>query len=166
MNLESRHGRDRFLSRARQQLLRLVRETGAHGSNAQRRLEDVFNSHVAFIASHPDVPRRILAWALQGNDARLRRRIRKVIGHYEFRVLRVITQGQREGSLRADIEPKAATVLFVGILQTLALRMPAEGSEPGALLEEAKRLFSAFLEVVRNDGAARDGTCAAEPSPA
>lgn len=89
----------------RQRLFWLMRETGRYGENALRELERAFYSHVSFIARHPDVPRRILSWSLQSTDARLRRRVEKVIAHYEFRVIRLITSGQKQGCIRADIEP-------------------------------------------------------------
>lgn len=147
--LHRRHGRDRFLSRVRQQLLRLVRETGRSGESALAQLERAFYSHVSFIARHPDVPRRILTWSLQSGDARLRRRVQKVVAHYEFRVLRVIARGQRQGCIRREIEPRAATRLFVGMLQNLVLRLPAERCPSETLLPEADALFCAYLQLVR-----------------
>jgi hypothetical protein len=158
-NLHCRHGRDRFLSRVRQQLFGLIRESGRYGENALREIERAFYSHVSFIARHPEVPRRILAWGLQGDDARLRRRVQKVVTHYEYRVVRLITKGQEQGCIRPDLEPRAATGLFVGMLQNLALSLPAERFQPEALLQEADRLFSAYLKLVRVGGDARDITC-------
>ena len=154
-NLDCRRGKDRFLSRVRQQLFRLVRETARYGENALRQLERAFFAHVSFIAGHPDVPRRILSWSLHGGDGRLQRRVQKVITHYEFRVRRLIAQGQREGCIRADIEPHAASGLFVGMLQTLALRLPTERLEPEMVLQSATVMFSAYVGFLKPIGDTR-----------
>lgn len=158
-NLDCRHGRDRFLSRVRQQLFSFVRETGRYGEDGLRELERAFYSHVSFIARHPEVPRRILAWGLQGDDARLRRRVQKVVAHYEYRVVRLITKGQQQGCIRPDLEPRAATALFVGMLQNLVLRLPADRFQPEALLKEANRLFSGYMKLVRAGADVRGMTC-------
>jgi TetR/AcrR family transcriptional regulator len=158
-NLDCRHGRDRFLSRVRQQLFSLMRETGLYGEDGLRELERTFYSHVSFIARHPEIPRRILTWCLQGDDARLRRRVQKVVTHYEYRVVRLITKGQKQGCIRPDLEPRAATGLFVGMLQNLVLRLPADRFQPEVLLRDANRLFSAYAELVRAGGGVRGIAC-------
>ncbi len=163
--LESRRGRDRFLSHVRQRLFCLMRETGRYGENALRELERAFHSHVSFIARHPDVPRRILTWSLQSADARLRRRVQKVMAHYEFRLVRLIANGQQQGCIRADIEPHAASGLFIGMLQNLVLRLSADGLQPERLLQEANHLFSAYLKLVRAGGQAGGISCEPRLNP-
>lgn len=102
--LHCRRSRDRFLSQARQRLFLLMREAGRPEGNALHRLGRVFESHVSFIARHPDMPRRILGWSLQCSDARLRRRAQKVVLHYEFRLSRLIARGQQQGCIRASAD--------------------------------------------------------------
>lgn len=147
--LHCRRSRDRFLSQVRQRLFLLLREAGRPDGNALHRLERVFESHVSFIARHPDTPRRILAWSLQGTDVRLRRRARKVALHYEFRLSRLIARGQQQGCIRADIEAPVATALFVAMLQNLVLRLPDERVPPETLQREAERVFSGYRELLR-----------------
>ena len=78
--LLSHHRRDRLLSRVRQQLLCLVRDTQRHDEDAMDRLERAFRSHMSFMAAHPGIHRVMLSWALQEDDGRLRRRVRKLAG--------------------------------------------------------------------------------------
>ncbi|MDT3678157.1 MAG: hypothetical protein ROZ64_04890 [Burkholderiaceae bacterium] len=144
-----RRSKDRFLSQVRQRVFLLLREAGLPDGNALHRLEHVFDSHVSFIARHPDTPRRILGWTLQCADARLRRRVRKVVLHYEFRLSRLIARGQRQGCIRADIEAPVATALFVAMLQNLVLRLPDDRVPEKTLLREAERVFSGYRELLR-----------------
>lgn len=144
-----RSGKDRFLSRARQQLFLLLRDAGRQEECTIRRLERTFHAHVSFIATRPDIPRRILSWSLHSADTRLRRRVRKVVLHYELRVNRLIAEGQQQGCIREDIEPRAATSLFVSMLQNLVLRLPDDRLEPEVLVQDANRLFRTYIELIR-----------------
>ena len=77
---DSHGGRKRFIARARGQILRSVRR-GEQGDSL-RELESTFQQQIAFIARHPDVPRRLLSWLAQDDDRGLQRRVRMLIGHY------------------------------------------------------------------------------------
>ena len=63
---DSHGGRKRFIARARGQILRSVRR-GEQGDSL-RELESAFQQQIAFIARHPDVPRRLLSWLAQDDD--------------------------------------------------------------------------------------------------
>lgn len=144
----SHHGRDRLLSRVRQQLLHLVHEAQRYDEDAVDHLERAFHSHVLFMASHPGIHRVMLAWALQETDGRLRRRVRKLATHYQHRVLRLVVQGQQEGSIRSDIDPQAATRIYVAMLQNLVLRLPDKPAQTQAALRETSEVFAAFRLLV------------------
>lgn len=49
---------------------------------------------------------RLLGWLSQGSDARIRRRVQKVIDRFESRLCRMITQARQQGDIRADIKEK------------------------------------------------------------
>lgn len=143
----SRGAWERFISRARGRLLRPLRRTGRHDGNPLLDLERAFYSQVSFISRHPDVPRHLLGWLLQGGDNRLRRRIQMVIAHYESRLCRIIGRARHQGLIRGDIEPQDAASLFVGMIQRLALGMNAMNSDPRQrefLLREAAREFAMY----------------------
>lgn len=148
----SHHGRDRRLSRVRQQLLHLVHEAQRCDEDAVERLERAFHSHVLFMAAHPRIHRAMLTWALQEADGRLRRRVRKLATHYEHRVLGLVVQGQREGSIRSDIAPQAATRIYVAMLQNLVLRLPDEPAQTQAALRETREVFAAYRLLVGPHG--------------
>lgn len=136
--------RERFISRVRGKLLRLLRRTGQYDGNPLLELEHAFYFQVSFISRHPDVPRRLLGWLSQGGDNRLRRRIQMVIAHYESRLCRMIERARRQGLIRDDIEPQTAASLFVGMIQRLALGMNADPRRRELLLHEAVGVFALY----------------------
>ena len=146
--VDSQGGRDRYLSRVRHRLLRLVQDAAQSATHPLFQLERAFYAHVLFIALHPEVPRRLLSWSSRSNPFRIRRRIHKVIGHYELRISRLIVQGQQQGVIRAGIESHAAASFFVGMIQGLVRRMLADPFQPEILLQEAERVFPIYLECI------------------
>lgn len=142
--LGSHGAQDRFISRARGSLLRLLKRTAQHDQNPLQELELAFYFQVSFISRHPNVPKRLLGWLSQGSDTRIRRRIQMVIDHYESRLCRMIGRAKRQGFIRADIEPQTAASLFVGMIQGLTLRMNAGLLQRELLLREAVEAFALY----------------------
>ena len=142
--LDSHGAQDRYISRARGSLLRLVKRTARHARSPLQELECAFYSQASFIARHPDVPGRLLGWLSQAGDSRIRRRIQKIIGHYESRICRTIDRARRQGYIRADIDPHAAAGIFIGMIQSLALRMNVNLRQRELLLREAFENFSLY----------------------
>ncbi len=139
---DSHGGRKRFIARARGQLLRAVRR-GEQGDSL-RELESAFQQQIAFIARHPDVPRRLLSWLAQDDDRGLQRRVRMLIGHYATRLARIIARAKEQGPVRADVQPSAAAISLVGVIQGLVLRTPAARQRREWFLREAAEAFALY----------------------
>lgn len=105
---DSNGGRKRFIARVRGRLSRSVKRAGP--GDPLRELERVFHQQIAFIARHPDVPRRMLSWLAQDGARGLQRRVRKLIGYYTTRLAQIIARARHQGLIRADIEPHAAAI--------------------------------------------------------
>jgi TetR/AcrR family transcriptional regulator len=141
------HGaQDHFLSRARGNLMRLVKRTARRHQSPLQELEQAFHSQASFIAQHPDIPKRLLGWLSQNGDSRIRRRIQKVIDQYEARLCRMIGQAKTQGLIRDNIEPRTAASIFIGMIQSLALRMNADLCQRELMLCEAFEGFALYLE--------------------
>ena len=139
---DSHGGRKRFIARARGQLLRAVRR-GEQGDSL-RELESAFQQQIAFIARHPDVPRRLLSWLAEDDDRGLQRRVRMLIGHYATRLARIIARAKDQGLVRADVQPSAAAISLVGVIQGLVLRTPAARQRREWFLREAAEAFALY----------------------
>lgn len=141
----SHHGaQDRFISRARGDLLRLVKRSTEQALDPLEELERTFHVQVAFIARRPDVPKRLLEWLSQGSNLRISRRIQRVMDHYESILCRMIGQAKQQGLIRADIEQHTAAKLFIGMIQSLVLRMNGGLRQRELLLREAVEVFTLY----------------------
>jgi len=142
--LDSHGARDRFVSRARGHLLRLMKSAAQRNRDPLLELERAFKIQAAFITRHPEIPRRLLRWLLQGGDSRIQRRVRKVVSHYESRIARLIARARLQGTIRADIDPHAAASVVIGMIQSLAFRLSLNLCQRERVLHEAYARFALF----------------------
>ncbi|MBA3058277.1 MAG: hypothetical protein KJ614_01765 [Gammaproteobacteria bacterium] len=142
--LDSHGAQDHLISRVRGRLLRLLTRAAQHDQNPLQELERGFYFQVWFISQHPDVSKRLLGWLSQGSDTRIRRRIQMVIDQYESRICRMMEQAKHQGLIRSDIEPHTAASLFIGMIQSLAIRMNTDFHQRELLLREAVEVFTLY----------------------
>lgn len=139
---DSHGGRKKFIARVRGRLLRPVGRVGADDPLGE--LERTFHRQMAFIARHPDVPRRLMSWLAQDDDPGLQRRVRTLIGHYASRLARTIARARQLGLVRADVDPHAAACSLVGLIQGLVLGTEAAPQRKEWLLRHAAAVFAVY----------------------
>lgn len=141
---DSRSGKRRFLSRVRGSMLWLANSAAQSEQDPLRELERAFHLQIAFIARHPDVPRRLLGWLAQDSNAGIRRRVQTVIDHYASRLSRMIDRAKHRGLVSADIEPHAAARLLVSVVQGLAIGLDVRPDRPEMLFGQADSAFAIY----------------------
>lgn len=109
-----------------------------------RELEGVFQQQIAFIARHPDVPRRLLSWLAQDCDPGLQRRVRMLIAYYATRLAQIITRAKQQGQVSADIKPDAAAISLVGVIRKLVVETHAIPQQRESFLRKAAELFALY----------------------
>lgn len=139
---DSRGGRKKFIARVRGRLLPSIGHV--EQDNPLRELERAFQQQIAFIARHPDVPRRLLSWLAQNDDCGLQRRVRMLIANYVGRLARIIARAKQQGLVRADVQPGAAAISLVGVIQGLVLGTPAAPQWREWFLREAAEVFALY----------------------
>lgn len=68
-----------------------------------------------------------------------------VIDQFVSRISFIIRRAQAQARIRPDVEPRTAAVLFVGIAQSLMLRLFAGFLPHEQLQDEAGRLLHVYL---------------------
>lgn len=147
---ETRGAQVRGIARVRGQLLRLTMRRPVDDPDPVRELERIFHSLVSFIARNPDVPSRMLRWSTRSGHRRIRRRVQMVIDQFVARISFIIKRAQAQARIRPDVEPQTAAVLFVGIAQSLVLRLFAGFLPREQLQDEANRLLQLYLTGMRS----------------
>jgi AcrR family transcriptional regulator len=147
---ETRGAQVRGIARVRGQLLRLTMRRPVDDPDPVRELERIFHSLVSFIARNSDVPSRMLRWSTRSGHRRIQRRVQMVIDQFVARVSFIIKRAQAQARIRPDVEPQTAAVLFVGIAQSLVLRLFVGFLPREQLQDEANRLLQLYLTGMRS----------------
>ena len=106
-------------------------------------LEALFMAHVDFIASHPGVPRILLA-ELQRAESSPPKRIAQVfLRRYGERVTKLLADAKALGELHPAIDTEAAAILFVGTIQGLVLQGLLAG-DVSRIRRDAPRVFAIY----------------------
>ncbi len=111
-------------------------------------LERLFHAQVAFVASHPGVPRILFHELQRPAGSALHGLARGIVGAYRERVKVLIVQAKADGKLPPGLDADAAAVLFVGTVQGLVVQSTLFSGELD-MRDAARRVFPLLLDGFR-----------------
>ncbi len=85
------------------------------------RLEVLFNLHVQLIKEQRAIPRILFSLLSSDKNSFLKQKILLVINKYVGNITKIIAEGQLKGEIPPDIDSEAAGILFLGMVQPLAV---------------------------------------------
>lgn len=106
-------------------------------------LEAVFQAHIDFVSEYPGAPIVLLDELQRSGEALPKRTAQTLIHPYGERLRRLLEAGKAQGQLDAELDLKAAAVLFVGIIEGLVLRSLLT-SDVACIRRDAPRVFSIY----------------------
>jgi AcrR family transcriptional regulator len=122
--------------------------TLAEGGEPLAVLERLFHAQVAFVASHPGVPRILFHELQRPPEATLHKVARRIVGAYRERVKGLIQQAKAAGQLPVCLDADAAAVLFIGTVQGLVVQSTLFSGELD-MRDAARRVFPLLLDGFR-----------------
>jgi AcrR family transcriptional regulator len=111
-------------------------------------LERLFHAQVAFVASHPGVPRILFHELQRPAEGTLHSLARGIVGAYRGRVTMLIRRAKAAGQLPVGLDEDAAAVLFVGTVQGLVVQSTLFSGEMD-MRDAARRVFPLLLDGFR-----------------
>jgi AcrR family transcriptional regulator len=130
------------------QLGRVADTAMAAGGTPLETLERLFYAQVAFVASHPGVPRILFNELQRPAGSVLSGVARRIVGGYRERVKTLIRRAQEAGELPAALDEEAAALLFIGTVQGLVVQSTLFYGTLD-LREAAQRIFPLLLDGFR-----------------
>ncbi len=94
-----------------------VAQVRAIEGSALERLHELLARHVELIRRNSAIPRVVFSDELLHGKACQRRRMYAMIRGFLREVEQLVRDGRQEGCVRADVNPEAASVLFLGLIQ-------------------------------------------------
>jgi AcrR family transcriptional regulator len=85
------------------------------------RLRGVLFRHVRFIREGRTFPRIVFSDDAHSDDPRRKARVQRIATAYLGKIADLVAEGQAAGSIRADLDPSTAALLFFGIVMPAAI---------------------------------------------
>ena len=126
-----------------EQLLARIDQAAEAATSPSAALQAVFMAHVNFVAAHPGVPRIIFSELQRAGETPPKHAVQQLVGSYGARLHRLISQGQAQGELHADLDVPAAVTLFIGTVQGLVMQSLITG-DMARMCSDAQRVFAIY----------------------
>ena len=110
---------DAALEVTRQTMLANVREAAA--PDALEHLHRIALGHARLIRENQAIPRILFGEALSTGHPDRKRKISRLIRVYLDEIAEIVRRGQKEGRIRADIDPSTTALLLIGLVQPAGL---------------------------------------------
>jgi len=115
------------------------------------KLGEIFRRHLAYAENNRGIPRTVFSEEVMVNNEALREEIGKRLAGYCTGVREAIAEGQRQGSVRMDLNPAALTSMFIGTINFTIIRWVLSGFALD-LEKERAMLWDTFSSSVASDG--------------
>jgi len=85
------------------------------------RLRRLLMRHARLIRENEALPRIIFSEEVYNRSAERKARLHGIIQEFLARVAEIVRTGQREGRIRADLDPATVSLMFIGLFQPAAI---------------------------------------------
>jgi len=113
------------------------------------KLEEIFKCYFTIFAEHPYWVAVIFADEIFKNEELLAKRIQNLLEKKENVFMRIISEAQKEGSIRKDINKKHIAILFMGSLRLIIKKWELSGFAFD-LLKEGKKLVKTLSIIIKS----------------
>ena len=97
--------------------------------DALERLRRLLMAHVRVIRENEGILRVMFSDELHNGHPERKAQVWEMVAGYLKRVAEIVADGQREGRIRADVDPDSAAVMFLGLIQPAAILWNLSGGK-------------------------------------
>lgn len=137
---------DAALELIHDRLIGNVRWVCAQEGGVLQRLESLLMRHARLVESNQGIARLIFSEELHSERQR-KGKVYRIIQDYLQRVADLIRSGQQDYTIRADLDPDAAALLFLGMVQPAALLWHVSDGR-FKVVEHAEQSWRIFREAI------------------
>lgn len=112
---------DAMLERIRAKLMANVEDILCETHDPLEQLEKLAMRHIRLVRENEAIPRIIFSEDICGPNSDRGRRAYRIIREYLGRVAAIVAEGQAGGSIRNDLRPESAALLWLGLIQPGAI---------------------------------------------
>jgi AcrR family transcriptional regulator len=138
---------DAVIALIRERLHRNVTAVMEQTPDALDRLRRLLLAHVRMIRENRGILRLVFSDELHRGQPGRKARVYEMVDSYLKKVAAIISQGQQEGSIRKDLDPATAAVMFLGLIQPAAILWHLSGGEFD-VTRQVQKAWPVFLSAV------------------
>lgn len=110
-------------------------------------LKRIFMFHLDYIEKNEGIPRLMFSEEIHMGNEELKKKLLGSIVTYAARLEGLIREGQKAGAIRCDLNPRAAALTLIGMVQVTAMRWSLSGfSFP--LVDEGMKLWETYKKCI------------------
>jgi len=107
------------------------------------RLRMIYKLHLEYIEKNDGIPRLVFSDQLHMGESRIRKRLLGKIDSYALKLSEIIREGQKGGLIRKDLNPEAASLILIGMVQITTLKWSLSGFS-FSLVDEGMKLWKNY----------------------
>lgn len=140
---------DAALEFIQNRLLDNVKEVYEETTDPMERLRQLLMRHVKLIRENQAIPLVIFSEEIYHGSPERKARVRRIMQGYLDKVGDIVRQGQLEGRIRSEVDPKTVSLMFIGLFQPAAIlwHMSDGGFDVTKHTEKAWKVFSKAIEM-------------------
>jgi AcrR family transcriptional regulator len=139
---------DAVLDLLRERLLRNVQIAIQEAANPLEQLRRLLALHMRLILEYQALPRLFFSGDLYAGHPERKAKLWGIVNAYLGEVAEIIRQGQKEGTVRLDLDPDAVSVVFLGLIQPTAILWHLSDGEFN-VGKQVERAWLLFHEAIR-----------------
>jgi AcrR family transcriptional regulator len=112
---------DAILEQLRTRLMGNIEAVRKEGKNAPERLKRLMVRHVSLLARNRAIPQVVFSDSIHAGDPQRKAKVQGIVSGYLSEVRRIITEGQKDGSIRKGLPPETVAAMFLGIILPTAV---------------------------------------------
>lgn len=131
---------------ATKELFAAIEQAAVEASSPLDALEQIYRTHITFIARHPGVPRVLFAELQNPVGTEARKIVRNMLARYGVLLESIISSGIAKKEIDPCVDGRVAATMFIGTLQGQVIQamiagdkstLPAHAEKPFLLLRRA-----------------------------
>lgn len=125
-------------------------------ADAMTRLQSLLTRHIRLIRDNEAIPAVVFSAEVCTQSPRRRAKLMGIIESYLKDIAAMVTQGQKEGTIRTELAPATVAMLFLGLIQPSAFVWHLSGGKYD-VAAHSEAAWPVFCRAIQTDASGRTG---------